>query len=290
VTFSTNFFGGSIFFSPIDVCLCLRLTLNHFHPLRMDNVPNLGVRSPQKKKEKVHKKKQARKLKLYTDQASLTPHAVWRDDKEGAVRVGDVGFCAKPLVVLDMNGVLVDRLEQGAVKSEEECDGFGGGRGFNVKLNLEFLSRIMEKVRRRAAGLERSDRILPIRSVQLVASHSHLSLRSLQFAVAVWSSADKKVVRKLLFEAYGEELVKKFVFIWGRERCQGDTQQMGGENTLRKPLRRVHNAFPGLYSEINCVLVDDSVKKVLEGDRHIIVTGGMDMESLETLLEEEFNV
>ncbi|GMI08284.1 hypothetical protein TrRE_jg12853 [Triparma retinervis] len=206
-----------------------------------------------KKKKGVHKKKQARKLQRYESQALATPSSVWRDDIKGNTKVGEVGFRVKPLVVIDLNGVLVERMGMGEAKGEEDCDGFGGGRGYKVMLTEGELEEIME-----------------------------------DFAVGVWSSGDKKSVRKILNGAYGR-LVERLVFVWGGERCLGDKQVGKGEkNTRKKPMRRVHGEF-AVWDESNCVLVDDSEEKVVEGDRRVIV-GREDVKRLKEILGEEFGL
>jgi hypothetical protein len=207
----------------------------------------------QKKKKGVHKKKLSRKLERYESQALATPSSVWRDDSGGNAWVGERGYRVKPLVVIDLNGVLVERMERGDATEENDCDGFGGGRGYKVMLTKGELEEIMK-----------------------------------DYAVAIWSSGDKKSVKKILAGVYGG-LVERFVFVWGGERCLGDREVGRGQrNTKRKPLRRVHGEFAGIWDERNCLLVDDSEEKVVEGDRRIVV-GADDVNRLKEVIGEEFS-
>ena len=196
------------------------------HAPRAARICCMSVRGGGEVGKKVHKKKQRAKLQLFRSFAKSHPHLVSEPD-------GDAGWTVKPLVVLDLNGVLVERTSR-EEKTADGVDGFGGGRGYMVRVARDDLQKIMQ---------------------------SH--------AIGVWSSAHRKTVRAILKAVYGD-LVDQFLFIWGQERCKGqDCVERGQQNVFTKPLGRVFSQFR-CWNEINTILIDDSSEKLVQGDRAFV--------------------
>lgn len=137
----------------------------------------------------------------------------------------------KPLVVLDVNGVLLYREERpGAWPAPDDgAVGSVDGRRMWLRPNaLQFIRRILPHVQ-----------------------------------VALWSTAHPDTLRAMVQIAFPEDIRRAFAFVWDRRWCT-PCGPPGRRRNLRKDLTTVWSQ-PGLgdkYGPTNTLLVDDSPRKI----------------------------
>jgi len=139
----------------------------------------------------------------------------------------------KPLVILDLNEVLLDRLYVDDPKLKPECDCFVGKFAIWLRPDAQsFLNHILE-----------------------------------DYHVAIWSSAKAYNVDQMLSVLCTPGQRQQLLFVWAQEECTSrptskDSKHQGRPLFL-KDLRKVWGAFPE-FDETNTILIDNSPEKCEE--------------------------
>jgi hypothetical protein len=164
-----------------------------------------------------------------------------------------------PLVILDMNGVLVEK-----VYLNQKSEGYKAALAPYLvpKDGEEPWSVVGNMIIRRT---KQGESIL-----------SKISDKGCR--IAIWSSGYNTNVMKWVKALYPQWL-KKFFFIWGQSECkevpriQSDNPEDAEKNRkpiFTKPLSSVWEAFPQ-YNETNTMIVDDSEEKMQENPKQCVV-------------------
>jgi len=134
----------------------------------------------------------------------------------------------KPLLVLDVNGILCHRLRR------REKDP-----------NILYRKPIGDVAE--TPIIPRSD-LIPF-----------LLLLDQYFTLAIWTSARSKNADKILDLLIPTTIQKRFLFVWGQEKCNVVVQNK--KHIFIKSLSKVWNAYEPLWHPLNTFLLDDSPEK-----------------------------
>jgi hypothetical protein len=152
---------------------------------------------------------------------------------------GRVIIAAKPLLILDVNGILCHRIRypdpNPDVPFRSAAKSVAGTRIILRPRISEFLEFLCE-----------------------------------HFCLAVWTSAKAKTARSLLKVIVPPGIRNKLLFVWAQKHCQRQSATDDGEaddrNTVFvKSLDKVYNRFP-IWNSSNTLLMDDSPEKCPEKD------------------------
>lgn len=210
---------------------------------------------------------------------------------------GPVDIYVKPLIILDLNGILCHRirginetvpedvlslLKQGDLKTDDLNHPLstpvteGNEGGFDISVSE------WRKTYREPVGHVAFTDVIARTDI-----HSFLTVLSKNFTLAVWSSAKKRTVKELNKLLFPPEILRTLLFVWGQEKCEsirvkdiarekGETEtddakrledKSSNQRTrsfkdliFTKPLSKVFSEFP-LWNSSNSLLVDDSPEK-----------------------------
>lgn len=176
---------------------------------------------------------------LQTDLGDMLSRFKWHPAHQKALlqaqsSLKSIEFVAKrSLVVLDLNGVLLDREfvdgKKDGIVPEPDC--FAGKFAVWFRPELQkFLSALME-----------------------------------DYEVAIWSSAKLFNVQQLVDVIAPKDLQKKFIFIWGQEECTAvktEEKHPDGKPVMlfTKPVTHIWESFPQYQRKT--IIIDDSSEKV----------------------------
>lgn len=171
----------------------------------------------------------------------------------------------KPLLVLDVNGILCHR-----VRVSEPPTPL-------LLLKSMYLDRDMnfQSLYRKHIGRIAQTDIIPRTDLE-----EFLDYLIEHYNLALWSSAKKKTVKRLIHLMFPQRIQERLIFVWGQEKCErltlqekdtaGDNSDGGGDHMeakddgpkviFMKHLSKVWNEFP-LWNSSNTLLVDDSPEK-----------------------------
>lgn len=151
----------------------------------------------------------------------------------------------KPLIVLDLNGILCRRV-----------------RHYN---NVELISNELKQQFRPFIG-----RVAGTPIISRMDLGEFLSKLDARFTLAVWSSAQKKTVMKLVDLLFPRDIAERLLFVWGQNYCvnlksPGNKDRLvnGADAIFSKPLCKVWSNFP-LWNSRNTILIDDSPDKCVD--------------------------
>ncbi len=163
----------------------------------------------------------------------------------------------KPLLVLDVNGILCHRI-----------------RNNDIPRALEPILKntaVPDRIYREPIGYTANTHVVARTDLKLFLS----SLKE-HFTLAIWSSAKKKTVKELARMLFPEKILRELLFIWGQEKCEkkaheeGASSQIGDDLPDRKAaykgiiflkhLSKVWHEHP-LWNKSNTLLLDDSPDK-----------------------------
>jgi hypothetical protein len=151
-----------------------------------------------------------------------------------------VTIAAKPLLILDVNGILCHRI-----------------RYPDPNPDVPFRSAAKSVV----AGTRIILRPCISEFLEFLCEH---------FCLAVWTSAKAKTAQSLLKLIVPPDIRNKLLFVWAQKHCQRQSATDDGEaddrNTVFvKSLDKVYNRFP-IWNSSNTILMDDSPEKCPEKD------------------------
>jgi NLI interacting factor-like phosphatase. len=173
----------------------------------------------------------------------------------------------KPLLVLDINGILCHRVRDSKPPAPLVLlTSMHQGRDINIQ----------SLYRERIGRIAQTD-IIPRTDLE-----EFLDFLVEHYNLALWSSAKKKTVKRLMHLMFPERIQKRLIFVWGQEKCECLTSSQekdtsvqkssaarddvggdGSEVIFMKHLSKVWNEFP-LWNRSNTLLVDDSPEKCVK--------------------------
>ena len=164
-------------------------------------------------------------------------------------------ICVKPLVILDLNGILCKR-----VRFTEKCNGDDVQKYFHVS---------QRHILRSPVGHIAGTPII----ARLKLTHFLEQLDS-DFALAVWSSAKRKTTKSLVDLLFPKPIARRLVFVWGQENCTSISQKEGKANVKlyevhSKPLRKVWDKYH-FWDSSNTLLIDDSPEKCSDFEQNTV--------------------
>lgn len=166
----------------------------------------------------------------------------------------------KPLVVLDLNGIICHRVrkEQPLPHIQRIC---------SVWSEDERDQNIRRMYRKSEGHIANTDIISRTDLTSfLMMLHDH-------FTVAIWSSAKRKTVLKIVRLLFPTHVSENLLFVWGQERCDSQINHLSGAsddeyrkghykgNVYVKNLGKVFAEYP-LFDQTNTLLMDDSPSKM----------------------------
>ena len=148
----------------------------------------------------------------------------------------------RPLVVLDLNGILCKRIRYAPVVKNNDSK--------NCPI---YVAQNDRKYFREAVGNVAGTPVVP--RMDLI---NFLQLLNSNFALAVWSSAKQRTVVKLISLLFPENISNNLLFSWGQEKCH--TMRNGEDIVHTKPLQKIWEKYP-LWDKSNTLLMDDTPAK-----------------------------
>jgi len=144
-------------------------------------------------------------------------------------------ICVRPLLVLDLNGILCHR-HRYCRESHIDATRYPLRPSIAQIANTPIIPRI---------GLS-----------------NFLSYLHENFCLAIWTSAKAKTASVLIRTLIPPEISRHLLFVWAQHHCSAIRSQSGcGDETLyEKDLKRVWKEYP-LWGQHNTLLVDDSPEK-----------------------------
>mmetsp|Transcript_4823 Transcript_4823/g.9199 ORF Transcript_4823/g.9199 Transcript_4823/m.9199 type:complete len:405 (+) Transcript_4823:143-1357(+) len=181
----------------------------------------------------------------------------------------------KPLLVLDVNGILCHRVRDKELPAPL------------LLLASMYKDRDMDLqtlYRQRIGRIAQTD-IIPRTDLE-----DFLDFLIEHYNLALWSSAKKATVKKLIDLMFPGRIKERLIFVWGQEKCEclplevDDTiaNGAGPKVIFRKHLSKVWNDFP-LWNRSNTLLMDDSPEKCVkykENSIHPPPIMGLNMDAL----------
>lgn len=150
----------------------------------------------------------------------------------------NVAVCVKPLLVLDVNGILCHRIRQ-------------PDRNPHVPFRRAVKTIAGTPVVLRPCVFE------------------FLAFLSQHFCLAIWTSAKAKTAHLLLKAVMPPGIRSNLLFAWSQKHCQRKSATRGEDDDRNaifvKSLQKVYNRYP-LWSSANTILIDDSPEKCPEED------------------------
>jgi hypothetical protein len=194
----------------------------------------------------------------------------------------------KPLVILDLNGILCHRIRDRDIPEfilnivRPEIDmgegasisSIGNGQDANWK------RRIRKTIYRQSCGNVAGTPI-----IQRTDLNSFLTFLDQHFTLAVWTSAKKRTADSLVDLLFPRDIARRLLFVWSQNHCGNEKAKQSNESTTTgqgslvhrkshyrdivfiKSLGKVWAAYP-LWNETNTLLIDDSPEKCPEKMKH----------------------
>jgi hypothetical protein len=148
----------------------------------------------------------------------------------------------KPLLVLDLNGVLCHR----------------------IRLHKEPTDAPYPSSYRPILDYVANTDIIPRPDVASI-----LQFLDQHFCLALWTSAKPKTAKLLVQALVPPEIANRLLFVWGQDRCRVVASNESVGPTFEKDLAQVWTHFP-LWNGNNTLLMDDSPEKCLSWQHNAI--------------------
>lgn len=223
---------------------------------------------------------------------SITPHeALSSYDKKA-----DVKIYVKPLVILDLNGVLCHRVRDRTIPHE-----------ILSTLQFDFMASNYESIRqriyRKACGNVAGTPIIERTDLT-----SFLNFLDCHFTLAVWTSAKKTTADSIINLLFPRDIASRLLFVWSQNHCGhekvnetkiSDSKEDPPRHrkafyrdiVFSKSLGKVWTAYP-LWNEKNTLLIDDSPEKCPEKMKfntlHPNPLFGLDLSSLPNSIADKY--
>jgi len=202
----------------------------------------------------------------------------------------------KPLLVLDLNGVLCHRYRSTDVpmviwnaverhNKQQQVDAQPGKHNQNVRLtqntdettaNVSETQNTDETTANASEpnGTDATPQKIQVRSLYRTSiAHiagtpiiprehldSFLTMLDQSFTLAIWTSAQAKTAKQMVKALIPPAVRSRLLFVWGQNRCHGARGQVNRKFIFRKPLSKVWETYP-IWNEHNTLLMDDSPEK-----------------------------
>lgn len=92
---------------------------------------------------------------------------------------------------------------------------------------------------------------------------SFLTMLDQSFTLAVWTSAKLNTAKQMVTALIPPAVRSRLMFVWGQNRCQRAQGIVDRRPIFRKPLSKVWDAYP-IWNEHNTLMIDDSPEKCPE--------------------------
>jgi hypothetical protein len=189
----------------------------------------------------------------------------------------------KPLVILDVNGVLADRVRY---RPEHYADP-------NFSLYKEWTEKgltdtvvssglkvnpLLKEFNQSTVGTHATATIVGTPVIPKANLAELLDALFTKFTVAIWSSAKSETLQQLVELLIPEGMREKLLFVWSQTECNAAPSKKKSDASkvlYLKNLTKVYHHFP-FWSPSSTVLVDDTLEKLVNNDKSNCILGGGD--------------